>query len=210
MKRIKTLVDLLLEDIKPVRTSDYFFGGDDCTMEGDDGDIFIVCWYSKPPFIRCVTLEACEHRIYLSASIDDGGACPPNIDVEYSDNRLKMWLHWLQAPPKQTAREMFSDLLEITYDNGWFNQCDPKTTPRVALAMQQVHSIDSSVWREVGRVLKERAAKEIDNVLLNKCRCKELGYKCPKCYNDSCLCGGVGCNSCAPQGSYHTQLYDGS
>lgn len=34
------------------------------------------------------------------------------------------------------------------------------------------------------------------------CQCKRLNYKCPKCYAEGCLCGGVGCNSCAPQGAY--------
>jgi hypothetical protein len=33
-----------------------------------------------------------------------------------------------------------------------------------------------------------------------RCQCKQLGYKCPICYEDSCLCGGRGCNSCEPQG----------
>jgi hypothetical protein len=32
--------------------------------------------------------------------------------------------------------------------------------------------------------------------------CLRLRHKCPKCYEDSCLCGGVGCNRCEPRGVY--------
>jgi hypothetical protein len=57
--------------------------------------------------------------------------------------------------------------------------------------------------RPVYSLNEAEATQEGKKPQSNGCQdCQAKGYKCAKCYSESCLCGGVGCNSCEPRGPY--------
>ena len=87
-------------------------------------DAVAVFWYSKDPDTHSVYLEACEHRILLDASVDDGGPCPPTLECTYSHMRLKLMLQWMEN--HGTVDELYGML-----HNGAFHQKYPLTDPPI-------------------------------------------------------------------------------
>lgn len=131
----KSLSDLVNALIEPFPTPQRDLEDEDC-----EGNV-AVFWYSNGT--HCVTLEACEHRILLFASVDDGGPCPPTLECTYSHMRLSLLLQWMKN--QGTVDELYGMLR-----NGAFHQkyvTDPPITKHMYGGR-----ITESTWQDLKRL----------------------------------------------------------
>jgi hypothetical protein len=136
-KDLNKLVDVLIESFPPAQR--------DRDDEDCDGAVARF-WYSKSGS-HCVHLEACEHRILVSACCD-GGACPPTLENTYSHMRLALLLQWMEK--EGTVDELYGMLR-----NGAFHQKYPLTDPPVTKHMYGGRVTDS-LWHDLNVELKKR------------------------------------------------------
>ena len=144
-KDLNKLVDTLIETLlytKPQQDRD----DEDC-----DGQVARF-WYSKSGS-QCVHLEACEHRILLTACMD-GGPCSPAIECTYSHMRLDMMLDWMEK--EGTVDELYGLLR-----NGSFHQKYPSTDPPITKHMYGGR-VNDSLWHDLNVVILKQ--KTIDSM----------------------------------------------
>jgi hypothetical protein len=133
---IRELVDALIETLpKPSSIKACF-----------ETETVSVHWYSDSGSHN-VHLEACEHRILLTAGCDDGGPCPPSLECTYSHTRLKMLWGWM-------FREGDVDELYGLLRDGAFHQKYP-TDPEITKHMYGGR-IGESTWWDLKAHLKRK------------------------------------------------------
>lgn len=140
MHRLERLVRMLIKDFPdPTQVRN---GMDDEDWVGREG-CFEVLWYKNN---HCIHLEACEHRITLSASYFDGGPCPPQMLVEYCDQRLKALIDWME-------KEQPFGQLAVLQTYAYFHEKREKTDPPITKYMFGGR-IGSDIWRSLERLEK--------------------------------------------------------
>jgi hypothetical protein len=151
MNRLEKLVTLLIAPHQPPLDTTIHWTEDDGIYE-EDHEYCNVLWRKNKHLIR---LEACNHRILICASFDDGGACPPSRIYEYSHMRLTMLLNWMN--------QQFSvEALDALNSSGMFLQkfdTDPPITKRIYGGY-----IDELILREAEKMLPNDLTPET-NVL---------------------------------------------
>lgn len=111
--------------------------------DADEDGAVAVFWYSKDPGTHCVTLEACEHRILLTASYDDLGPCPPEIECTYSHTRLAMLLNWMER--HGSVDELYGLLRDGAFHQKY--ESDPPITKHMYSGR-----VTDSVWYALKRI----------------------------------------------------------
>ena len=126
MKNLEKLVNLLIEGLPaPTEIRD----GSKEKFEEDRTYYYNVLWSNTSQYpgivdggqgffingpIWSVSLEACEHRILLTASLYRGGACAAELMFYYAPSRLKGLLAWMQN------KEPFENLYKMN-KYAWFH-----------------------------------------------------------------------------------------